>query len=288
MTAEPSRSHSRVFLSVVLAMGMCLGVRLGCAPAEGPGLDAPPARARAAPPETTGVAAHQPAPLAERPWTPPTFTERQGDRDEMVRVIRDGYGLRDEAVLKAMGTVPRHEFVPSAYAAQAYADRPLPTVHGQTISQPYIVAEMTRQLRLQGGEKVLEVGTGSGYQAAVLTHFTTQVYTIEIIKPLADSAAKRLKGLGYRVVQVRCGDGFFGWPEAAPFDAILVTFTVDKVPEALLAQLKPGGRMVVPVAGTDGTEWLTVVEKPSAGEVTSHRLFPVRFVPLLRDDPSRR
>jgi protein-L-isoaspartate(D-aspartate) O-methyltransferase len=269
-------------------MGMCLGARLGCAPPEGLAPDAPPASGRAAPPETAGAAAHQPAAPAERPWTPPTFAERQGERDEMVRVIRDGYGLRDEAVLKAMGAVPRHEFVPPAYAAQAYADRPLPTAHGQTISQPYIVAEMTRQLRLQRGEKVLEVGTGSGYQAAVLTHFTTQVYTIEIIRPLADSAAERLKRLGYRAVQVRSGDGFFGWPEAAPFDAILVTFTVDKVPEALLAQLKPGGRMVVPVAGTDGMEWLTVIEKPSAGEVTSRRLFPVRFVPLLREDPSRR
>ena len=288
MTAEPPKPHSRGLLSVVLAMGMCQGAWLGCAPAREPGLDALPARTRAAPPETTNAAAHQPAPLAEKPWTPPTFTERQGERDKMVHVIREVYGLRDEAVLKAMAAVPRHEFVPSAYTAQAYADRPLPTAHGQTISQPFIVAEMTRQLRLQGGEKVLEIGTGSGYQAAVLTHFTTQVYTIEIIKPLADSAAERLKRLGYHVVQVRCGDGFFGWPEAAPFDAILVTFAVDKVPEALLAQLKPGSRMVIPVAGADGMEWLTVVEKSSASKVTSHRLFPVRFVPLLREDPSHR
>ncbi|MBM4018167.1 MAG: protein-L-isoaspartate(D-aspartate) O-methyltransferase [Planctomycetes bacterium] len=285
MTTEPSGRRARGAACLVVALGVYLGAAIGCLPAEEP---APPG---AVPAEPVGAAAARLSPAADAPQaerTPPAPAERRREREAMVRVIRDVYGLRDEAVLAAMAAVPRHEFVPPAYAAQAYADHPLPTAHGQTISQPYIVAEMTRQLRLRGGENVLEVGTGSGYQAAVLTHFTTHVYTIEIIRPLADSAAQRLKRLGYGTVQVRCGDGLAGWPETAPFDAIMVTFTVDEVPPALLGQLKPGGRMVVPVAGTDGMEWLTVVEKAASGEVQTRRILPVRFVPMLREDPSRR
>ena len=290
---DPRRLVRRKILADVRLLGVLvilLAAAKGCA-TEGKDQDrAPPAAPAAAPQGPVAKEAVPPAAgseLAGRAWSPPVFTARREDRDKMVRVIRETYGLRDAAVLKAMAAVPRHEFVPPAHVSAAYADRPLPTAYGQTISQPYIVAEMTRQLHLQDGQKVLEVGTGSGYQAAVLTHFTTQVYTIEIIKPLADSAAERLKRLGYGVVQVRCGDGFFGWPEAAPFDAILVTFAVDKIPEALLTQLKPGGRMVIPVADARGMEWLTVLEKSPAGEVATRRLFPVRFVPMLREDLSR-
>jgi len=288
MTVGLSRLCRWGLFPTVLAIGMYLGTQLGCEPSEGPRPGAQQVPGRAVPPSADATTAEQSAALNRKSWVPPVFAEHQRERDEMVRVIRETYGMRDAAVLKAMATVPRHEFVAPAYVAEAYADHPLPTFYGQTISQPSIVAEMTHQLHLQEGEKVLEVGTGSGYQAAVLTHFTTQVYTIEIIKPMADSAAERLKRLGYGVVRVRCGDGFFGWPEAAPFDAILVTFTVERVPEKLLAQLKPGGRMVIPVADADGMEWLTILEKSPAGEVATRRLFPVRFVPMLREDPSRK
>ncbi len=228
-----------------------------------------------------------PAARPSEGWTPPAAAGRQRERDEMVRIIRS-YGLTDEAVLRVMAAVPRHEFVPPAQEASAYEDHPLPIGHGQTISQPYIVAEMTSRLKLKAGDKVLEVGTGSGYQAAVLAHLTTHVYTIEIIKPLAEAAAARLKRLGYTVVDARCGDGFVGWSEEAPFDAVMVTFAVDAIPPPLLEQLKGGGRMIVPVADASGTEWLTLVQKDAAGQVRTQRLIPVRFVPLLRKDPTQR
>jgi len=220
-------------------------------------------------------------------WSPPVFTARQRERDEMVRVIK-AYGLQDEAVLAAMAAVPRHEFVPAAYSLSAYADTPLPIGHGQTISQPYIVAEMTRQLRLRPGEKVLEIGTGSGYQAAVLTHFTTEVYSIEIIRPLAEEARKRLERLEYGPVKVRCGDGFNGWPEAAPFDAIIGTCVAGAVPPPLLEQLKAGGRMVIPIGEEDSIQYLMLIEKDADGKVHRRPLMPVRFVPLLRGDPTAR
>ena len=253
----------------------CVLAALGCSPGIENGDRPAPAASTA------------PAARSTEGWVPPVFTERQRERDEMVRVIRS-YGLTDEAVLKAMAAVPRHEFVPPAYQASAYEDHPLPIGIGQTISQPYIVAEMTSQLKLKASDKVLEVGTGSGYQAAVLTHLTTHVYTIEIIKPLADAAAGRLKRLGYTVVHVRCGDGFQGWPEEAPFDAIMVTFAVNAIPPPLLGQLKAGGRMVAPVADESGTEWLTLIQKDAAGQVSTKRLIPVRFVPLLRKDPTQK
>jgi protein-L-isoaspartate(D-aspartate) O-methyltransferase len=257
-------------------LAACLAfTALGCSPGIDNG-------GRAAP-----AASSAPAARSAEGWAPPVFTDRQRERDEMVRVIRS-YGLADEAVLKAMAAVPRHEFVPPAYQASAYEDHPLPIGVGQTISQPYIVAEMTSQLKLKPGDKVLEVGTGSGYQAAVLAHLTKNVYTIEIIKPLADSAAERLKRLGYTVVNTRCGDGFLGWPEAAPFDAVMVTFAVDAIPPPLLEQLKGGGRMVAPVADESGTEWLTLIQKDVAGQVSTKRLIPVRFVPLLRKDPTQK
>jgi len=216
---------------------------------------------------------------------PDTSAARQQERDEMVRVIK-AYGLEDDAVLAAMAAVPRHEFVPPAYSSRAYDDTPLPIGYGQTISQPYIVAEMTHQLQLKPGAKVLEIGTGSGYQAAVLTHFTSEVYTIEIVKPLAEEAEKRLKRLGYDTVRRRCGDGFNGWPEAAPFDAIIGTCVAGDVPPPLIEQLKAPGRMVIPIGEEGGVQYLMLIEKDSAGQVHRRPLMPVRFVPLIHTDPT--
>jgi protein-L-isoaspartate(D-aspartate) O-methyltransferase len=216
---------------------------------------------------------------------PSPVAARQRERDEMVRVIR-GYGLADETVLAAMAAVGRHEFVPPASSQFAYADTPLPIGYGQTISQPYIVAEMTRQLHLKAGAKVLEIGTGSGYQAAVLAQLTSEVYTIEIIRPLAEQARERLKRLGYASVKVRCGDGFNGWPEAAPFDAIIGTCVAGEVPPPLIEQLEAPGRMVIPIGEVSGLQSLMLIEKDADGKVHRRPLLPVRFVPLLRADPT--
>ena len=224
---------------------------------------------------------------AKEEWSPPRFTARQPERDAMVRVIRR-YGLTDPAVLKAVSMVPRHEFVPPRSSSDAYDDNPLPIGYGQTISQPYIVAEMTRQLKLTPNSRVLEIGTGSGYQAAVLTEFTKHVYTIEIIKPLAESAGKRLKRLGYDVVSVRRGDGYYGWPKEAPFDAIIVTAAAGQIPHPLMKQLKPGGRMVIPVGAVYAVQSLMLVEKDKDGTVRSRSLMAVRFVPLVRRDETSR
>lgn len=190
-------------------------------------------------------------------------------------------GIADTATLRAMRTVPRHEFVPPRYLDEAYGDHPLPIGHGQTISQPYVVAYMTELLRPRPGLKVLEVGAGSGYQAAVLAEAGCQVWTMEIIGPLADEARARLERLGYRAVAVRHGDGHFGWPEAAPFDAIIVTAAAGYIPPALVDQLKPGGRMVIPVGSVYGVQHLILVEKGSGGRVRTRQLLPVRFVPLV-------
>jgi protein-L-isoaspartate(D-aspartate) O-methyltransferase len=190
-------------------------------------------------------------------------------------------GVRDSATLAAMRAVPRHEFVPEDERDVAYGDYPLPIGYGQTISQPYIVAYMTEVLRPTPGLKVLEVGTGSGYQAAVLAATGCEVYTIEIFEALASSAAERLKRLGYRRVTVRHGDGHFGWAEATPFDAVIVTAAAGYIPPALVAQLKPGGRMVIPVGSVYGVQNLILVEKSREGRVTTRTLLPVRFVPML-------
>ena len=222
---------------------------------------------------------------ATKPWTPPRFSTRQAERDAMVAVIRR-YGLSDEAVLSAMSTVPRHEFVPDKLTRRAYDDSPLPIGYGQTISQPYIVAEMTRQLELTPASRVLEIGTGSGYQAAVLTEFTPHVYTIEIVEPLAESGSERLRRLGYEVAEVRCGDGYYGWEEKGPFDAIIVTCAAGQIPPPLIKQLAPGGRMVIPVGAPFATQWLMLVTKDPDGLVQSRTLMAVRFVPLMRKDAS--
>lgn len=221
-----------------------------------------------------------------RPWKPPTFTERQKDRDGMVKLIKEYYGLTDESVLAALAVVPRHEFVPADLQAQAYDDSPLPIAYGQLISQPWTVAEMTRRLELKPTSKVLEIGTGSGYQAAVLTHFTSHVYSIEIIKPLAEAASARLKKLGYTTIQLRNADGFNGWADAAPFDAIIVTCAAGQIPPPLLKQLAKGGRMMIPVGQPFAMQTLKQVTKDEDGTVHTEDITPVRFVPLMQVDIS--
>lgn len=186
----------------------------------------------------------------------------------------------DEHVMIAMSSVPRHSFVPKAYIRYAYENRPLPIGAGQTISQPYIVAIMTDLLNIKSSDIVLEVGTGSGYQAAILAELTSQVYTIEIIKTLQKSAAKRLKSLGYTNVETKLGDGYYGWEEHAPFDAIMVTAAAGQIPPPLIKQLKPGGRMIIPVGGAFMTQYLILVEKRIDGTVSTRQILPVRFVPL--------
>lgn len=187
-------------------------------------------------------------------------------------------GIKNPAVLKAMGSVPRHEFVPATERPYAYADHALPIGYGQTISQPYVVAFMTEQLDPKPTDKVLEVGTGSGYQAAVLSGLVASVYTIEIVEPLARQAEALLKRLGYDNVRVRAGDGYRGWPEAAPFDAIIVTAAPDHVPQPLVDQLKDGGRMIIPV-GDFGAQELYLLKKHGI-RLDREAVLPVRFVPM--------
>jgi protein-L-isoaspartate(D-aspartate) O-methyltransferase len=188
-----------------------------------------------------------------------------------------------EAVMTAMGRVPRHRFVPLLQEVFAYESRPLPIGEGQTISQPFIVALMTDLLDPKPGDTVLEVGTGSGYQAAVLAELVAKVYTIEIVEPLGRRAMQVLKELGYRNVEVRIGDGYNGWPEAAPFDSIVVTAAPAEIPKPLIDQLKPGGRMVIPAGASYDSQELLLVEKQPDGTSTTKRTLPVKFVPLTRD-----
>jgi protein-L-isoaspartate(D-aspartate) O-methyltransferase len=212
----------------------------------------------------------------------PAGDSLRAQRLALVRSI-EAHGVRDSATLAAMRAVPRHEFVPAPQRRLAYLDEPLPIGHDQTISQPFIVAFMTEALGARAGLRTLEIGTGSGYQAAVLAEIGCRVWTIEIVRDLADSARMRLARLGYRDVRVRHGDGYLGWPEAAPFDAIVLTAAPDSVPAALIAQLAPGGRLVAPVGGQDQVQELVVIDKDARGNLTRRPLLPVRFVPMRRD-----
>ena len=210
-------------------------------------------------------------------------------RTEMVRVIERyarepgsavAGGRLAPAVLQVMGAVPRHEFVPESLTGDAYADRPLPIGFGQTISQPFIVALMTELLHVGKNDVVLEIGTGSGYQAAVLAHLAHRVYTIEIVPGLAEAAADRLRRVAASNVETRVGDGYYGWPEAAPFDGIIVTAATPSIPLPLIRQLKPGGRMVIPVGAPFALRYLTLVEVDADRRATTRQLLPVAFVPL--------
>jgi protein-L-isoaspartate(D-aspartate) O-methyltransferase len=204
-----------------------------------------------------------------------------GKRQDMVARQLQGRNLTDPRVLAAMGKVPRERFVPEDLRGLAYGDHPLPIGLGQTISQPYIVALMTQWAEVKSGDKVLEVGTGSGYQAAVLAELTDRVFSIELLPELAEAARTRLRDLGYGRVQVKSGDGYQGWPEEAPFDAILVTATAKEVPPALKEQLKEGGRLVIPLGPPGSVQNLLLLRKVK-GELKEERRLAVRFVPLVK------
>ncbi|MDI6848997.1 MAG: protein-L-isoaspartate(D-aspartate) O-methyltransferase [Candidatus Saccharicenans sp.] len=204
----------------------------------------------------------------------------QKKREQMVRYQIQARGLKEEKLIEALLAVPRHLFVPEEYRRDAYEDYPLPIGEGQTISQPYIVALMTAAAEVKPGDKVLEIGTGSGYQAAVLSRLTDRVFSIEIRENLAERASGVLKQWHYDGVRVRCSDGYFGWPEEAPFDAILVTCAANHIPPPLFQQLKEGGRLVIPVGSTVFFQTLTLVRK-TAGRPVVKQLLDVRFVPMI-------
>jgi protein-L-isoaspartate(D-aspartate) O-methyltransferase len=281
----------------VLACGCALAFAAfwGCrpkenAPAEGktqpenPALQANAPQAEPAPEQAAQEKTEEPPRETpeEGAWRKARFEERQDERRRMVaqQIEARGRDVKDAAVLKAMLRVPRHVFVPAGEQRAAYGDTALPIGHGQTISQPFIVACMTEQLKLKPGDRVLEIGTGSAYQAAVLAEIAPAVYTIEIIDALAREAAERLRKLGYTSVRVKAGDGYFGWPEHAPFDGIIVTCAAGHVPPPLIQQLKPGGRMIIPVGDAFLNQFLVLVTKDPDGRVRSEQLIPVVFVPM--------
>ncbi len=211
--------------------------------------------------------------------------DRMDERERMVQTQIIARGVEDTAVIRAMRTVPRHHFVPDQYSREAYYDHPLPIGSGQTISQPYIVAFMTEVLDLQKTDRVLEVGTGSGYQAAVLAEICDSVHSVEIIENLGERARKTLENLGYDNVYVRIGDGYEGWPEAAPFDAIIVTCSPTEIPDPLEEQLAEGGKMIIPVGNVYSQELYFL--RKEKGKLKQKRVLPVRFVPMIREDGSK-
>jgi protein-L-isoaspartate(D-aspartate) O-methyltransferase len=241
-----------------------------------------PALTQETPPQAATVAADEPTAF-------PVSAEDAafaGAREQMVEQGIRGMGVTDETVLAVMNSVPRHRFVPDEWLPQAYENHPLPIGYGQTISQPFIVALMTEAAEVGAGDRVLEIGTGSGYQAAVLAEIVEHVYTVEIIGPLADRAEATLAESGYENVTVRHADGYFGWEEAAPFDAIIVTAAPDHIPQPLVAQLKVGGKMIIPVGPVGGYQTLWRVTKVSEEEVRTEDLGGVRFVPFTREEPA--
>jgi protein-L-isoaspartate(D-aspartate) O-methyltransferase len=235
-----------------------------------------------------------PNPRPTKPAPPPAAdaTENPGYTEARHRMVEEqlrGRDITNTRVLEAMDRIPRHRFAPEHLRDLAYADTPAPIGHDQTISQPYIVALMTQAAHLQPESRVLDIGTGSGYQAAVLAELCKEVYSIEILKPLAESAQERLSSLGYKNITVRVGDGYRGWPEKAPFDAIIVAAAPDHVPQPLVDQLAPGGRLVIPVGGF--AQKLLVIEKQKDGTIHRQSIAPVRFVPMqgeAEDTPDQR
>jgi protein-L-isoaspartate(D-aspartate) O-methyltransferase len=262
---------------MVTGLALLTGVLTACNGDEGPGEPEGASRSGASWPEPEKVETSETTDGTS--WDRPRFDERREERYDLVDRIerRDDVS---EPVAEAMRHVPRHLFVPERRRGGAYTDTALPIGHGQTISQPTVVAVMTTALELDADSRVLEVGTGSAYQAAVLAELTPHVYTIEIIEELAAQARERLHGLGYNQVKVRQGDGYFGWPEHAPFDAIIVTAAPGHVPPPLLKQLKEGGRMIIPVGGQFQTQSLLLLTKDAQGDVSTEHLMPVRFVPM--------
>jgi protein-L-isoaspartate(D-aspartate) O-methyltransferase len=223
-------------------------------------------------------------PVVVEAASPTVEDENEVRRQSLVYTGVIAYGIKDKAVVEAMGTVPRHEFVPDEYQSQAYANHPLPIGYGQTISQPYTVALMTEAAELEPDDVVLEVGTGSGYQAAVLAELVDQVYSMEIIGALAERSAADLERLGYDNVTVEHADGYFGWEEHAPFDAIIVTAAPDHVPQPLVQQLKVGGNLIIPVGPVGGIQTLWRVKRVSEDEAQTENLGAVSFVPLTREE----
>lgn len=232
--------------------------------------------------ESDDEADDSPAESSTSETQPSDRTDRSDERKRMVRRQIEGRNVDDPDVLDAMERVPRHRFVPQRWRGRAYADTPLPIGHDQTISQPFIVATMTEALDVDADHEVLEIGTGSGYQAAILAELADHVYTIEIVCDLAERARETLESLDYANVDVRCGDGYEGWPNQAPFDRIIVTAAPDEVPEALVEQLAAGGRMVVPVGDT--FQELRLIEKTEEGKLRETKLMDVRFVPMVHGD----
>jgi protein-L-isoaspartate(D-aspartate) O-methyltransferase len=238
----------------------------------------------------TAVATKGDQPLAAVSSTAAQPTTQQGadpflaKRNNMVQTGVVDWGIKDEAVIQAMHSVPRHTFVPDAYQDQAYENHPLPIGFGQTISQPYIVALMTEAAQVKSGANVLEIGTGSGYQAAVLAELVDHVYTIEIVGALAERARSDLAAAGYNNVEVRHADGYYGWLEHAPFDAIVVTAAPDHVPQPLITQLKIGGHIIIPVGPVGGVQTLWRITRTGEEQVQTENLGGVRFVPFTREE----
>lgn len=217
-------------------------------------------------------------------WNRPRFDDREQEREYLVQTGVIGQGITDPNVIEAMLQVPRHRFIPEEYQRQAYQNIPLPIGFNQTISQPYIVALMAEMLEIKPGDRVLEIGTGSGYHAAVISELTPYIYTIEIVEPLGVRAAELYDELGYTTIEVLIGDGYNGWEEHAPFDKIIVTAAADDIPQPLIDQLNPGGIIAIPVGGQDQTQVLTRLIKDENGNLRTERVLPVRFVPLTRSN----
>ena len=203
-------------------------------------------------------------------------------RSRMIREQIASRGIKNPEVLRVMGEMPRHLFVPANVREQAYEDRPVPIGHGQTISQPFIVGFMTELLDVQSSHRILEIGTGSGYQAAILSKLVKEVFTMEIVPELAQSAEALFRRLGYKNIFVRSGNGYLGWPEASPFDRIIVTAAPPEIPQVLIDQLKPGGRLLAPVGSSPANQQIIMVEKTKDGKVVERAVLPVRFVPMVR------
>lgn len=273
---ESTYEYSRPLINT--AMNKILFIALGAVLLGALGL-ARPAWARQAVPDSTVTDTVVAAQDTVR-WTKPRFADRREERLEMVRSGIEEQGVNDPDVLEAMRNVPRHLFMGEAQRPLAYRNTALPIAEGQTISQPYIVAFMTQLLELQETDRVLEIGTGSGYQAAVLSEITPFVYSIEIVEKLGRQARERFDRLGYGTIETRIGDGYAGWEEHAPFDKIIITAAAPEIPQPLLEQLRPGGILIMPLGRENGIQMLVKVSKTEDGEIREKSIIPVRFVPM--------